>query len=164
MQGRSESESGCGRPDLGDPHDRKAEMLVDGSETVSQQTGTVGVSVAARAAMLPMLRAVVETVLLTADFTIDVVTDVRVAIDEVATALIVAAGSDAQIDCDLRYDPQQLEVRMTAVTLTRNVLQEDELSRHLLDSLTDSMNIEPGEVDEGLRGYRTVVHFSRRRG
>ncbi|AYF77701.1 anti-sigma factor [Nocardia yunnanensis] len=173
MQGRSERESGANDwiPDFGLPRDAMAEMALGGpdmtlddpSNASAPQDGALTVRVAARAEMLPMLRSVVETVLLTADFTLDVVSDMRVAIDEVATALVLAAGLGSEIVCDLHYDQRSVGVRMSGVTRTREVLREASLSRHLLDSLTDELVIEDAEGDDGLHAYQTVVHFARRR-
>ncbi|MFE3194825.1 hypothetical protein ACFXHA_37875 [Nocardia sp. NPDC059240] len=124
-------------------------------------TGTIGVTVAARAEMLPMLRSVVETVLLTADFTLDVVADVRVAIDEIVTAL-VGAAEGVEVACALRYDRHRVEVRVSALTSTADVLPKNSLSRHLLESMVDGLSIDY-RADQALETYRMVVCFDRRR-
>ncbi|MGW4121742.1 hypothetical protein [Nocardia sp. NPDC004711] len=72
------------------PNDERARVFTDGAVPVSL-SGEVAVRLPADAGELAMLRALAETLMLTADFTIDVVTDVRVALDEVATALIAAS-------------------------------------------------------------------------
>ncbi|WP_369638805.1 hypothetical protein [Nocardia sp. JMUB6875] len=139
-------------------------MIRGGAESEpSPQVGTVAVSVAAQAAMLPMLRSVAETVLLTADFTIDVVTDVRVAIDEVATAFVMAAALGSEIACELRYDRHQIDVEISGLTRTRALLRGDSLSRTLLESVTDELDIGEGTGRADTYSYLTVVRFSRRR-
>ncbi|MFJ4655144.1 anti-sigma factor [Nocardia sp. NPDC088792] len=145
-------------------HGREAEMFVDGSDVESQLcTGGIGLRIPAELEQLPMLRAVAETVLLTADFTLDVVTDVRVALDEVATALILSAAPGREIDCDFRYDLRQVEVQVTTVVQTDEALRENSFGRHLLDTLTDSIRTVYSPFDTELRGYPVVVDFSRSR-
>ncbi|MGW4245976.1 anti-sigma factor [Nocardia sp. NPDC004722] len=119
-------------------------------------------SVAARAEMLPMLRSVVETVLLTADFTLDAVADVRVAIDEVVTALVVAADGGGEVACAIEYDRRGVEVRMSAPTRSADVLPKNSLSRHLLETMVDVHSIDY-RADGRPDTYRMVVHFGRRR-
>ncbi|UGT42592.1 hypothetical protein LTV02_03995 [Nocardia yamanashiensis] len=125
--------------------------------------GAVEMVVAADAEMLPVLRSMVEMALLTADFALPEVIDVRVAVDEVATALLVSAAADAEVTCALRYDEFRVEVRMSALTRTRGVLWGDGLSRVLLESLTDELEFgEDGRVGDR-RGHGTVVRFGRNR-
>lgn len=163
MQGMSRESAGDWTPDFGLPHDGMADIALNGEDGASiSHTGAIGVTVAAQVEMLPMLRSVVETVLLTADFTLDVVTDVRVAIDEVATALVVEAEAGSEIACALRYDRRRVEVRMSALTRTPDVLPGNGLSRHLLESMVDALSIDYG-ADARPDTFRMVVHFSRGR-
>lgn len=77
------------------------------SEWISQpmtDTSVVGIRIPAELGQLTMLRALAETVALIGDFALDEVTDIRVAVDEVATALIVAAVPGSGIGCDFDYD------------------------------------------------------------
>ncbi|GAB2515001.1 hypothetical protein [Nocardia heshunensis] len=162
MQGRPRGNADDRTPDLGLPRNGKADIALNGADEASlSDTGAIAVTVAARVEMLPMLRSVVETVLLTADFTLDVVTDVRVAIDEVATALVVAVEVGAEVACALHYDRHRVEVRMSALTRSRDVLPENGLSRHLLESMVDAFSVDA--ADERLDAYRVVVHFGRGR-
>ncbi|WP_228806575.1 hypothetical protein [Nocardia cyriacigeorgica] len=61
------------------------------SRITADPTTTVGVRVPAELGQLLMLRALTETVSLIADFALDEVTDIRLALDEVATSLILDA-------------------------------------------------------------------------
>ncbi|MFD6357107.1 hypothetical protein KHQ06_26130 [Nocardia tengchongensis] len=159
MQGRPRENADDWTPGFGRPWDAMADVALNGADGSSiSHTGAIAVTVAARADMLPMLRSVVETVLLTADFTLDVVTDVRVAIDEVATALVVAAEVGAEIACALRYDLRRVEVRISALTHTPDVLPENSLSRHLLESMVNQLSI-TYRTSEQLEAYRMVVRF-----
>lgn len=149
-------------PDFGLSLDGRGDVSGDHVEdSPVSHTGAIGVTVAARAEMLPMLRSVVETVLLTADFTLDVVADVRVAIDEVVTAL-VRAQPGIEVACALQYDRRRVEVRMSARTSTADLLPKNSLSRHLLESMVDGFSIDY-RADGRPETYRMVVCFDRRR-
>lgn len=137
-------------------------MAVDGSHVIGQShVGVIEVRVPAEVDRLVMLRAVAETVLLTADFTLDVVTDVRVALDEVATALILDATPGAELACEFRYDSGEVRVRVATVTETDAALTEQSVGWHLLDALTDTIRTTCDGFDDELHGYPVAIHFSK---
>ncbi|MFF0633624.1 anti-sigma factor [Nocardia sp. NPDC004151] len=124
----------------------------------------MGVRVHADAGHLEMLRAVAETIMLTADFTIDVAIDMRVALDQVATTLIVAAVPGAVLDCEFRYDRLCIRIRVTSVVGSGGGLIEHSFGWHFVESLTDSITVDADEFDVVQRGYPVVVEFTRFRG
>ncbi|MEV6768812.1 anti-sigma factor [Nocardia sp. NPDC051030] len=145
-------------------HGGKAEMVVDRSDAEPQpRAGEIGLRLPAEVEQLAMLRAVAETVLLTADFTVDVVTDLRVAIDEVATALIVSAIEGATIDCEFNYDAREVSIRVASIAEVEGALGENSVGWHVLDTLTDSIETTRDEFDAVCGGYPIVVHFRRLR-
>lgn len=110
------------------------------------------------------LRALTETIMLAADFTIDVVTDVRVALDEVATTLIAAAAPAAWIGCDFLFDEHRIQVRAAAVTSSDAGLIEHRFGWHFVEKLTDSIAVSSADFDTVQCGYPVVVEFVRCRG
>ncbi|WP_162958687.1 ATP-binding protein [Nocardia yunnanensis] len=138
-------------------------MIVDGAGVRARRhTGRVGLWVPAEASQLTILRAVTETVLLTADFTLDVVTDVRVALDEVATAIVLSAVPDGTIECEFVLDSGQVEVTVSAVTASGDVFAQNDFARHLLGAMTDTMRIAHENLDHQRGGYPLSVYFVRR--
>ncbi|MEU1427013.1 anti-sigma factor [Nocardia sp. NPDC005746] len=139
-----------------------------GTESLARESpplsGDVGVRVHADAGHLEMLRAVAETIMLTADFTIDVAIDMRVALDQVATTLIVAAVPGAVLDCEFRYDRLCIRIRVTSVVGSGGGLIEHSFGWHFVESLTDSITVDADEFDVVQRGYPVVVEFTRFRG
>lgn len=133
----------------------------DAAAASGERSNVLGLRIPADAGQLGMLRAITETIMLTADFTLDVVTDLRVALDEVATALIVAAVPGALIDCEFRYDAEAITVRVSSVGATDNAIDEDGFAWHVLGTLTDSLEITPGTFDDRCGGYPILVQFSR---
>ncbi|MFC9995048.1 ATP-binding protein [Nocardia sp. NPDC127526] len=127
-------------------------------------TSAIGIRIPADLGQLTMLRALAETVALIADFALDEVTDVRVALDEVATALIVGAVPGSCLDCDFDFDEQRMRVRVTAVAADSEALDEGGFGWHVLQTLTESLTAHTGSFDRASGGYPTVVEFSRMRG
>lgn len=112
---------------------------------------------------LAMLRAVAETILLTADFDIGMVADIRVALDEVATELIDSAVPGAAIGCEFRYDADGILIGVGSVADTDNPLDERGFGWTVLGAVTDSLETVRSGFDSGLEGYPVVVRFRRQR-
>ncbi|MGW4244148.1 anti-sigma factor [Nocardia sp. NPDC004722] len=110
-----------------------------------------------------MLRALTETIMLTADFTIDAVIDLRVALDEVLTAVFLAAVPGAGVICVFHYDERRIAVRVGSVLETDGVLEDNSFGRDFLEALTDSFEIAAGAFDAVPGGYPVEVHLSRLR-
>ncbi|WP_068017043.1 ATP-binding protein [Nocardia mexicana] len=128
------------------------------------QTSSVGIRVPADLNQLTMLRALAETVALIADFALDEVTDIRVALDEIATALITEAVPASTIDCDFGYDDGAMTVRVTAVAGVEDAFDEDGFSWHVLRTITDDIGARTEPFDTERNGYPVAVEFSRARG
>ncbi|WP_245717107.1 ATP-binding protein [Nocardia mikamii] len=139
------------------------------SEWISPSTdpaptgSVVGVRVLAQARQLLMLRALAETVALMAEFALDEVTDIRVALDEIATALIERAVAGSSIECDFGYDGDRMSVAVTAVAVTPEALHRDGLGWHVLTSITDSLEATTAPFDSAAAGYPVTVEFRRLR-
>lgn len=153
-----------GLPGVGVLHDRKVNRYIDGAESELQaRSGELELRVPARMGQLSMLRALAETVMLTADFTIDMVIDMRVALDEVATSMILSAVPGASVDCAFRYDAQGITVEVASVLETDGALEGNSFGREFLETLTDSMESTISAFDPVLNGYPVTVHLSRLR-
>ncbi|MFD0364861.1 ATP-binding protein [Nocardia sp. GCM10030253] len=122
-------------------------------------TATIGVRVPAEPEHLIMLRALAETVTLIADFAIDEVTDIRLALDEVATALIMDAVPDSSLDCEFRYADNQMFVHVAAVAAVPSSVGEGSFGWHIVRTLTDSVTVTQEPYDGAVSGYPTVVDF-----
>ncbi|WP_460723933.1 anti-sigma factor [Nocardia heshunensis] len=140
------------------------DRYLDGSEPeLRARSGELELRLPARLDQLSMLRALVETIMLTADFTIDAVIDLRIALDEVVTTLILSAVPGAAVDCAFRYDTRRMAVRVASVLETDGVLEGNSFGRDFLETLTDSFEIAAGAFDAVPGGYPVVVHLSRLR-
>jgi serine/threonine-protein kinase RsbW len=127
-------------------------------------TATVEIRIAADPAQLPTLRALAETVALLADFTLDEVSDVRLAVDEAASILVPDAVPGATLSCLFAVDAAGIGVRVWTVSRVARLPDQHDFGWHVLRTLTDSVAVEQDSYDQADAGYRTTVTFSRVRG
>ncbi len=135
-------------------------------EKVSPDAGTtaVGFQVPAVAEQLIMIRALAETVALVADFGIDEATDIRLAVDEVVSALIVDAATTSVIDCTFTASDSTMDVRVAAVTTSADGPDTSGFGWHIVSTLTQWVRTSNSDYDESAGGYPTVVEFRWARG
>ncbi|MGX1776617.1 anti-sigma factor [Nocardia brasiliensis] len=126
----------------------------------STETTTIGVRIPARLEQLTMLRGLAETVALIADFALDEVTDIRLALDEVATSLILDAVPGTQLDCEFTYDSDQMFVHVASVATSEQVVGQAGFGWHIVRTLTHSIAASQAPFDAGVAGYPTAVDFS----
>ncbi|WP_245717167.1 anti-sigma factor [Nocardia jejuensis] len=140
------------------------EKADDGSSSARRDTEpgvAVGIRVPAELDQLLMLRSLAETVALIADFTLDAVTDIRVVLDEVATALMLAVAPDAVIDCDFRYDDEAMTVTVRSVSRTEDAFRGNDFGWQLALTLADFLEASTAPFDSALGGYPVLVSFRR---
>ncbi|NKY86210.1 ATP-binding protein [Nocardia veterana] len=135
-------------------------------EKVSPDAGTtaVGFQVPALVEQLVMVRALTETVALVADFGIDEATDIRLAVDEVVSALVVDAAPDTVIDCSFTAGESTMDVRVAAVATTADGPDTGSFGWHIVTTLTEWVRTDTSDYDEAVGGYPTVVEFRWARG
>ncbi|WP_433191747.1 ATP-binding protein [Nocardia sp. CA-107356] len=134
------------------------------SQTSAKRTTTIGVSVPAELEQLTMLRALAETVALIADFAIDEVVDIRLALDEVATSLILDAAPGSTLDCEFTYNDNEMFVHVASVAVSDSVVGQAGFGWHIVRTLTQSIAAVQEPFDSAVSGYPTVVDFSWARG
>ncbi|AHH16804.1 putative anti-sigma factor [Nocardia nova SH22a] len=136
------------------------------AEKVSPEAGTtaIGFRVPAVADQLIMTRALTETVALVADFGIDEATDIRLAVDEVVSALIVDAVAGSEIDCTFTAGESTMDVRVAAVTTGADCPDTGGFGWHIVSTLTQWVHTSNSGYDESAGGWPTVVEFRWARG
>ena len=108
----------------------------------------VEVSCPATADQLPVLRAIATSIALRADADLDLVADLRLAVDEACSALVRAAGAGESLHCRFIKHPDAVEV-VVAVWAPSPPSADDALGVLLLTSLTDRIAAETQVVDDG---------------
>ncbi|APE10306.1 MULTISPECIES: anti-sigma factor [Rhodococcus] len=91
---------------------------------------------------LAVLRAVAAAIALQHDFDLDTVADVKLAVDEAATRLIMGAPEDAILACSFRAALPLLHISLSAPTNDASAIgQPRSFGWHVLNSLTESISV-----------------------
>jgi serine/threonine-protein kinase RsbW len=120
----------------------------DAGPTETGPDGAVDVVCPATAAQLPVLRAIATSIALRADADLDLVADLRLAVDEACTTLIRSAGPEEPLRC--RFSGTAGTVSIDASVWSEHAAPaEDELGALLLASLADQVSTEARPLDGG---------------
>ena len=111
-----------------------------------QDRRSVLVQVKASAADLPPLRVVAADLAARADFDLDAVADLRLAVDEAASELVTVAAPEALLTCVFSLDHRQMEVTASVPARQGAALREDSFGWRVLTTLVDEVRV-TGEPD-----------------
>jgi serine/threonine-protein kinase RsbW len=123
--------------DLDSP--RSAETL-DGASTVEIRTS-------ASAALIPTIRAVASDLAARADFDLDAISDLRMAVDEACATLVDVAAPTSHLVCTFLVRPERIEVHARVETKhAEAVVSTDTFGWRVLQTLADEVSVhhEPG--------------------
>lgn len=99
----------------------------------------VEVRVAAEPTQLSVLRAVVGDLAMRADFDIDTIADLRLAVDEACSTLIRLAAPSATLVCRFRPGEHTMDVAAEVVSSDASGPRTDTFSWRVLSALTDGV-------------------------
>jgi serine/threonine-protein kinase RsbW len=116
----------------------------------------VEIRVPADSSYVALLRTATATLAARADFTLDEIDDLRIAIDEACALLLPNAADDAMIDCRFTVADDSLEIAVTAAT--RNLTKPDPTSFAwmVLNALAGEVDVRNGGDHETTIGLRKV--------
>lgn len=111
----------------------------------------VEVRVDAEPGQLAVMRAVVGDLAMRADFDIDSIADIRLAVDEACSSLVRLAARSASLVCRFHADPGGLTVAAEVLSEVRSGPREDTFSWRVLSALTDSVStsVEAASASDG---------------
>ncbi len=89
-------------PDLDSP----SSETLDGASTVEVRTS-------ATASLIPTIRAVASDLAARADFDLDAISDLRMAVDEACATLVDVAAPSSMLQCTFLVRPERIEVTAT---------------------------------------------------
>lgn len=130
--------------------------------TVMYAGAPVEVCVTADLAQLQVLRAMAETIAVLGEFNLDEVCDIKLAADEVCTALIEDARPGAELTCRYEVTGGVLRVRVSTTTRGERMPSQESFGWHVLRVLTDSISVTHAPL--GKAGYYSTVEFEKLRG
>lgn len=144
--------SGCGvramsDPDVGAYH---GDQRCLGSE-LSEDVSVVELRVAARARMVATVRAVAAHVAGRADFDIDSISDLRLAVDEACGSLVELASGSGTLECVFSVAEDVMSVLVGTVVEVPASVDTTGFGWQLLRALTDQVELESGV--EGRPGW-----------
>jgi serine/threonine-protein kinase RsbW len=102
---------------------------------------SVLVRVGATAAQLPPLRVVASDLAARADFDLDAVADLRLAVDEAAAELVAVAAPDASITCTFLVGDEGVEATVTVPVEHATTLRTDSFGWRVLATLVDQVHL-----------------------
>ena len=134
---------------------------VGNEQTISSRAGdeAIDVHVAARRDRLPIVRSLLDHALLLADWPIDDIADLKLAVDEVCGQLIEAASGD-RLRVSVRDASPEAVVAVSARVPAEFRLDRSGVGWHVVESVTDARQLTYGDDDEFDR--ELVVELAKR--
>jgi serine/threonine-protein kinase RsbW len=130
----------------------------------AQTRNEVEVRVSADPTQLPVLRTVAAAIAMRRDFDLDAIADLKIAVDEACSMLVVRAMPGGTLAC--HFEDTDSEVRFSASTLSDgdNWPETGSFGWHVLSTLTDSLdaNVAPAASDPG--GFTLEIELVKQRG
>ncbi|MGH3796243.1 MAG: ATP-binding protein [Pseudonocardiaceae bacterium] len=113
---------------------------VDQAQTPAQYT-EVYIEVDALPAQLAPVRVVAADLAARADFDLDAVSDLRMAVDEACSTLVTLAQPGSLLCCMLRVDPDRITVTARITGQGSTVISQDTFGWRVLSTLTDEVAV-----------------------
>ena len=108
---------------------------------------TVEIRTAARAALIPTVRAVASDLAARADFDLDAISDLRMAVDEACATLVGLATPDSALRCTFDVHGERIDVSARVHTPDGAELPTDSFGWRVLQTLADRVSVEAGAAD-----------------
>lgn len=119
------------------------------------QSSDVVLTVPAQTSFVSLVRTAASAVCAQADFTVDALDDLKLAVDE-ACALAIAAAADTDLTVTLRVTGQTVEVELLSVSSTGTPIRTNTFAWTVLTALVDT--VETRVSEDGLLSIRLRAH------
>lgn len=120
--------------------------------------GTVEIRTPARAALIPTVRAVASDLAARADFDLDAISDLRMAVDEACATLVGLAAPGALLQCVFDVRDERINVAARVDTGDGATLPTDSFGWRVLQTLADQVAVESGAGDGGRSALTIRLH------
>jgi serine/threonine-protein kinase RsbW len=125
----------------------------DESPTVAEPadgTSTVEVRTAASAALIPTIRAVASDLAARADFDLDAISDLRMAVDEACATLVDLAAPSSTLTCTFRVQAERIEVKAQVEAAQDGIsVSTDTFGWRVLQTLADHVEAQRSQGNGG---------------
>jgi serine/threonine-protein kinase RsbW len=113
-------------------------------------TSTVEVRTAASAALIPTIRAVASDLAARADFDLDAISDLRMAVDEACATLVDLAAPTSTLICTFRVQAERIEVKAQVQAAQSGIsVSTDTFGWRVLQTLADHVEAQRSEGNGG---------------
>lgn len=109
------------------------------NETAVSPVDVITVELPAHSAYLSVLRTMTAGLAARADFTLEEIEDLKMAIDEACAAVLPSAVADAQMTCDFELSATGMRVAVSTTTNGGRLPEPDSFAWMVLSALTDSV-------------------------
>jgi serine/threonine-protein kinase RsbW len=116
---------------------------VGGADAVQAQRSVVEVRTSASAALIPTIRAVASDLAARADFDLDAISDLRMAVDEACATLVDVAAPGSDLHCEFTVLGERIEVRARVdIAGPGSTVSTDTFGWRVLQTLADSVELQ----------------------
>lgn len=123
----------------------------------SAESSEVYIEVGAQPSHVAPVRVVAADLAARADFDLDAVSDLRMAVDEACSTLAMQAGPDARMQCLMHVDPDEITVTVRVPARRHAAIPQDTFGWRVLATLTDKVEVLGHDVgDPSSLGIRLV--------
>ncbi|SFN06717.1 serine/threonine-protein kinase RsbW [Pseudonocardia ammonioxydans] len=128
------------------------------SAPAEPRAASVEIRTAARAALIPTVRAVASDLAARADFDLDAISDLRMAVDEACATLVGLAEPGSSLRCTFDVHDERIDVAAQVLTGADATLPTDSFGWRVLQTLADQVAVETGAVDGGRPALTIRLH------
>jgi len=118
----------------------------------------VRLAIPAAGAYVVVLRTATASLAARADFTLDDIEDLRIAVDEASALLLVAAIPGSALDCAFALSPGRMRVTISVDSLDGEPPSKDSFAWTVLNALAGEVSSYTGP------GQRVTIELTKRRG
>ena len=119
-------------------------------------SNVVEIKVPADSSYVALLRTATATLAARADFTLDEIDDLRIAIDEACALLLPNAQPDATLQCSFTVADNSLDIAVTTATRTATKPDPTSFAWMVLTALAGEVDVRTGGDHETTIGLRKV--------
>ncbi|ANY07924.1 ATP-binding protein [Pseudonocardia sp. HH130630-07] len=112
-----------------------------------EDSASVEIRTAARASLIPTVRAVASDLAARADFDLDTISDLRMAVDEACATLVGLAAPGASLRCTFDVGAERIDVVARVETADAATLPTDSFGWRILQTLADRVDVESDSGD-----------------
>ncbi|SFD79801.1 serine/threonine-protein kinase RsbW [Actinopolyspora alba] len=149
-------------PDRNRASPEEAAQHVETAEA-GDDSRVVEVRIAATAAQLPVMRAVAGDLAMRADFDVDTIADLRLAVDEACSSLVRIAAERSQLLGRFRTEDDRLEFTAEVTSTDPSGPRKNTFSWRVLGALTDTVASSVQESDSRDDGHVVRIELSKGR-